>query len=182
METGYKVCDAMTEKPVTIGPNATLKQCAELMAKKHVGGVLVEEDGKLVGILTDKDIVRKAVAKGIPPGKKKAKDIMETKLITISPEKDIFEAITKMRDMDVRHLPVMDKGKFLGLITMKDILKIEPDLFDLMVEKFELKEEERKPVYRVSEKEGVCELCGEYSEELTYEDEAQLCPNCKEEL
>lgn len=182
METGYKVCDAMTEHPVTISPNATLKQCADLMAKKHVGSILVEEEGKIVGILSEQDIVRKAVAKGLPTGVKKVKDIMEEKLVTISPEKDIFDALTMMRDYNIRHLPVMGNGKFMGLVTMKDILKIEPDLFDILVEKFEIREEEKKPVYKARDQEGLCELCGEYAEDLESADGSKVCPDCKEEL
>lgn len=181
METGYKVGDAMTQKPVMISPTATLKQCADLMAKKHIGSVLVEEKDKIVGVLSEQDIVRKAVAKGTA-GKKKVKDIMEKNLITVSPDKDIFEAIRIMRDYNIRHLPVMHKGKFVGLVTMKDILKIEPDLFELLVEKFEIREEQKKPAHKIGENEGVCELCGEYAENLSTVDGIQVCPKCEEEL
>jgi len=146
METGIKVCDAMTEQPVTISPDATIKRCAETMARERVGALLVKDKDKLVGIVTERDIVKKVVVTDKKPSAVKAKDIMEKELITISPEKDIFEAIKKMRDYDVRHLPVVDRGKFLGLITMKDVLKIEPDLFDILVEKLDIREAERKPI------------------------------------
>jgi CBS domain-containing protein len=179
MDTGYKVGDAITKNPVTIKSSASLKQCADLMAKKHIGSVLVEEKGEIVGILSEQDIVRKAVAKGTA-GKKKVKDLMETNLVTITPDKDLFEAIRVMRDHNIRHLPVMHKGKFLGLVTMKDILKLEPDLFDLLVAKFEVREEGK--ILRAKEDEGVCELCGEYTETLEYTDGIQVCPDCKEEL
>ena len=179
MKTGIKVIDAMTEHPVTISSNATLKQAAALMAERHVGSLLVEEDKKVVGILSEQDIVRKAVAKG-NIGLFKVKNIMEEHLITISPDKDIFEAIITMRDHNIRHLPVMDKGKFYGLVTTKDILKIEPDLFDLLVEKIELREAERKPINRMTDKEGTCELCGQFSQELTEEDGSQMCTKCRE--
>ena len=181
METGLKVGDAMTVKPVTIKPDVSLKKCADIMAKKHVGSVIVEEKGEIVGVLSEQDIVRKAVAKGVA-GRKKVKDIMEKDLITIAPEKDLFDAIRTMRDYNIRHLPVMHKGKFVGLVTMKDILKVEPDLFDLLVEKFEIREEEKKPANKVNENEGVCELCGEYAEELSTVDGVQACPDCQEGL
>ena len=144
METGIKVCDAMTEQPVTISPTATVRQCAALMLKERVGALLVKNKENLVGIVTERDIVRKVTSKDKKPSSVRAKDIMETELITISPEKDIFDAIKKMRDYDVRHLPVLDRGKFLGLITMKDVLRIEPELFDILVEKLDIREEERK--------------------------------------
>jgi len=71
---------------------------------------------------------------------------METNLTTTTPDEDIFEALRIMRDYNIRHLPVMHQGKFVGLVTLKDILKIEPDLYEIMVEKIELREAERKPI------------------------------------
>lgn len=179
MKTGIKVIEAMTQHPVTIAPNATLKRAANIMAEMHVGSLLVEENKKIVGILSEQDIVRKAVAKGNIE-KYLVKNIMEENLITIPPEKDIFEAIKIMRDFNIRHLPVMQDGKFYGLITAKDILKIEPDLFELLIEKIELREEKRKPIYHISEREGICELCGEYSEELMPCDGSLMCSRCRE--
>lgn len=179
MKTGYKVIEAMTQSPVTVGANATLKRAAALMAEMHVGSLLVEENKQIVGIISEQDIVRKAVIKGNIE-KVLVKNIMESELITISPEKDIFEAITVMRDNNIRHLPVMQNGKFHGLVTTKDILKIEPDLFELMVEKIELKEAKRKPMYNISEREGICELCGEYSEEIVPFEGNLMCSRCRE--
>ena len=179
MKTGYKVGDAITKNPITIKASASLKQCADLMAKKHIGSLLVEEKGNIVGILSEQDIVRKAVAKGTA-GKKKVKDIMQKSLVTITPDKDLFDAIRVMRDHNIRHLPVMYKNKFLGLITMKDILKLEPDLFDLLVAKFEVREERK--ILRAEADEGVCELCGEYAKEIKSVEGINVCPNCEDEL
>ena len=178
MQTGIKVCDAMTEKPITVSAKTSLKDCAKLMSEQHVGSLLVKDDGKMVGIITEQDVVRKAVALG-KPSSTSVGTIMEENLIQISPEKDIFDALRTMRDYNIRHLPVADGSNFLGLITLKDILKIEPDLFDILVEKFEVREEERKPLYTQPEKEGVCELCGKYSTDLLYEDGSLVCVSCK---
>jgi signal-transduction protein with cAMP-binding, CBS, and nucleotidyltransferase domain len=181
MQTGITVADAMTQRPITVSPQATLKQCAALMAQKKTGSVVVaDKRGDFIGIITERDLVRKVLAKGLPAGRTRAKDIMEETIITISPEEDIFEALSVMRDADIRHLPVVQDGRLLGLVTMKDILKIEPDLFDILVQKFELREEARKPVFRQYEKEGVCGSCGKYDEELTYQDGVMLCSDCAE--
>lgn len=144
MTTGYTVADAMTHDPITITPKKTLKEAANVMAKHHVGALLVKEEGSVVGILTEQDMVRKGIAGRGNPAMRKIKDTMETNLVTINPEEDIFEAIRIMRDYNIRHLPVLHNGKFVGLVTMKDILKIEPDLYEILVEKIELREEERK--------------------------------------
>lgn len=145
INTGYTVADAMTRKPITISQNKTLRDAAKLMSKEHVGSLLVKEDDKIIGIMTEKDIVKKAVAELGNPAKKKVKDIMAEDLVTVNPQEDIFEALRIMRDYDFRHLPVMNDGTFVGLVTMKDILKIEPDLYEILVEKIELREAERKP-------------------------------------
>jgi len=179
METGFKVGEAMTEKPIAIGIDTTLNKCAETMKKNHVGALLVKDQEKLVGIITEQDIVRKAVAKDVLPSKIKVSEVMEKKLITTSPDEDIFEALKLMRDYNIRHLPVIHQGGLVGLVTLKDILKIEPDLFDLLIEKFELKEEEKKPIYTMREREGTCQSCGEYSEDLLNLEGIMTCENCR---
>lgn len=145
MKTGYKVMDAMTTKPVSINQDITLLDCARTMDEKHVGAVVVKDNEQSVGIVTEQDIVRKVVAKGINPLTEKAIDYMEKDLVTVSPDKDIYDALILMRDNNIRHLPVVEDNKMVGLLTIKDILKIEPQLFDIIVEKFELREESRKP-------------------------------------
>lgn len=75
---------------------------------------------------------------------------MATDLVTISPGKDVYDALILMRNHDIRQLPVIEKNKLVGFLTSKDILKIQPELFDLFIEKYELREEQRK----LSESEG----------------------------
>ena len=181
MKTGIRVIDAMTETPITIFSDITLKDCARIMAENHVGALLVKNDGELQGVLTEQDIVRKGVAAGLNPEKTKVRDIMAKDIITILPEKDIYDALIIMRDSNIRHLPVVDGKKMIGLLTLKDILKIEPQLFDIMVEKFELREESRKPIHQISPHEGICHSCGEYFEKLNNVDNSLLCDSCKAE-
>ena len=183
MKTGYKVGDAMTIKPVMVKKEMTLKKCAEIMSEKHVGSLLVEEKGKIVGIVTEQDMVRKAMAKLLDPSKTPIKKIMEIEILTTSPSKDIYDALKIMRDHNVRHLPVVDKGKFVGFLTIKDILKIQPQLFEIIVERFELREEARKPVFGGDENEGICEVCGNYSTNLEEADDgSKVCPQCKDTI
>ena len=178
MKTGITVADAMTEKPITVTPATTILQCAQLMKRKKVGSVVVQEKGDFVGILTERDIVRRVIAGGISP-KKKVREAMSSEMLTIAPEQDIFEALSLMRDADVRHLPVVSDGQLFGLVTMKDILKIEPDLFEILVQKFDLREESRKPVNRITEGEGVCQSCGSYSDDLQSQEGSLVCEECR---
>jgi len=146
METGYKVIDIMTNHPVTMKSDVTVKECAQAILSESVGSVLVVENNEIKGIITEKDIVTRLVAKGLDSKKTLLKDIMTPKsdMVFIEPNKDLYDAIIIMKDNGVRRLPVLDAGKIKGLLTLNDILKIEPDLFDIMVEKLDIREEERK--------------------------------------
>jgi CBS domain-containing protein len=146
MKTGYKVYDAMTQEPVCVGPEDTIINCANIMKDNKVGGIIVKEGKKLVGICTEQDFVHKLISENKNPIDFKIKDIMCSNVRTIEPDKDIFDAIMKMRDLNVRRLPVVSNGELVGMLTMKDIVKIEPQMFDLLVDKIELREEDNKPI------------------------------------
>jgi len=181
MKTGYKVHDCMTTKPISVSSDVSLEECAKVMASNHVGALVIKDNHQSKGLITEQDIVRKVLAKGINPLTKKVKDFMETKLIMTSPDDDIYDALIKMRDSNIRHLPVVDNGKMVGLLTLKDVLKIEPQLFELLVEKFELREETRKPINRVISNEAICQGCGAYVENVKKIKGSLLCERCAAE-
>jgi len=178
MKSGIQVVDAMTINIVSVSQDTTLTECAKIMKDARVGAVIVKKDGDSVGILTEKDMVRKVIAQGVDVNIEKVKDFMESKLITIEPGADIYDALIKMRDNNIRHLPVFGNGGMVGFLTIKDILKIEPQLFDIIVEKYELREESRKPINRVIQTEGICQTCGKYSEKVKDVDGSVLCGKC----
>ena len=144
MKTGISVHECMTTKPISVDRDAGLQDAAKLMADHRIGALLVKEHGTAVGIITDQDIVRHFVAKGINPLARSVRDLRAKELITISPEADIYDALVTMRDHGIRHLPVMQGRELIGLLPLKDILKVEPQLFDIVVEKYEIMEEGRK--------------------------------------
>jgi CBS domain-containing protein len=181
MKTGYKVGDAMTKKPITVSSITNLEECSKIMANNHVGSLLIKKNNILEGVLTEQDIVRKAVALGLDTKKINVSEIMVKELETIAPEEDIYNALVKMKDLNIRQLPVMRDNEMVGLLTLKDILKIQPQLFDLLVEKFELREASRKPIRNIIQTEGICEACGEYSEKIFQVDNSLLCKACKKE-
>ncbi len=179
MKTGIKVCDAMTQHPITVSVNSNLKECAEVMSEKHVGALLINDGEGLVGIITEQDIVRKAVLNDLKPAETKARDIMETSLVKIKPDDDIRKAMKLMGQLNIRHLPVFKGKEFIGLLTTKDVLKIEPQLFEILAAKIELKEEERKPINNIHENEGICQSCGNYSSMMYEVDGTLVCNNCR---
>lgn len=146
METGCKVLDVMTNKPVTVSPDASVMDAATTMKEKGVGSLLVMQGSELAGIMTEKDIVVKVVSENKDPSITKVKSIMTAKehIVSITPEKDVYEAMVIMRENEIRRLPVIQGNALKGLITQKDILKIEPALFELLVETIRIREEDRK--------------------------------------
>ncbi len=183
MKTGYKVADVMTIKPIMVDASFSLKDCAVKMSTQHVGSLLIESKNKIVGIITEQDLVRKAMAKLLNPEKTAVEKIMVKDFLKISPDKDIYDALKVMRDYNIRHLPVFEKGELVGFLTIKDILKIEPQLFELIVEKFEIKEESRKLKLNEDVGEGICEVCGNYTTHLfEASNGSKVCSDCKETL
>ena len=182
MKTGYKVCDAMTQNPIAVSPESSLQECARVMEANHVGALVIKKGEAIVGIVTEQDIVRKAVAHNMNPKTTKVSEVMAADVKKIEPGKDIFEALVYMKDKNIRHLPVSDNGKLLGLLTTKDILKIEPQLFDILVETIELREEERKPIKEQSPDEGICEICGECAAKISNVAGSRVCIKCKDSV
>ena len=148
MKTGVSVRDAMTLNVISVTPDFSISECAKVMQANKIGALLVTEDDVTLGILTERDIVRKGVISGKSMKSMLAHDVMEKNVISINPDADLYEAIGLMNDHDIRHLPVMEKKKIAGFLTIKDILKIEPQLFDLVAERYVLREENRKPTKR----------------------------------
>ncbi len=176
MNTGIHVADAMTQAPITVSSNASLLECAKIMTKEHVGALVVKDGEKPLGIFTEQDMVRKGMLQDKPASELKAKEVMEQNLVTITPEEDISDALLLMRDYNIKHLPVVHNNKMIGLVTAKDILKLEPDLFDLLVQKIELRESARK----LMRDKDLCQQCGNYSDELEDVDGVLVCDQCKE--
>jgi len=87
-----------------------------------------------------------------------------------------------MRDFDIKRLPVIKDKKFVGLLTLKDILKIEPQLFDMLVDRIELREEPSKPIRKITDNEGICSICGTFDQSLTKNpDGVFVCNTCLDE-
>ena len=171
MRTGLRVIDAMTKEPVTVTPDTSVFECAKKMKKEHLGSVIVQDKERLAGIISEQDLVHKIIASGVSSKKTPVKEIMTTDVVTITPDKDITDAMLKMSALNVRRLPVTEGAQLVGVLTMKDILKVEPQLFELIVDKIQLREEKLKPINRV----------GDYASFLFEQDDSLVCKDCREE-
>jgi CBS domain-containing protein len=117
MTTGVKACE----------PTATVLEAAKLMAQEDVGPTPIVEDGRLVGIVTDRDIVVKAVAQGKDVNSTKIGDIASRDLVTISPDMDMNDALELMAENQVRRLPVVEGDRLVGIVAQADIARMGRD-------------------------------------------------------
>ena len=175
MKTGISVRDAMTVKPVTAPIEARVQEIAKLMRKGKVGSIVITNKNKLVGIISEKDIVERVVAKVTDFLSLNARDIMTKELVTIDPKEDIYDALILMGNEEIRKLPVVENGKLVGLLTANDILKIEPALFEIMSIRTRIREEHRKPIRYF---EGRCDNCG-FQGPVYKTKQKYLCIACK---
>jgi len=118
-----KVRELMTKQPTTVGPGATLGEVATLMKQDDCGSIPVVEGGRLVGIITDRDIVVRGIAAGVDPKTQRVSKVMSSDPVTVGPEDDITDAEKKMADRQIRRLPVVDGGKLVGIIVTAQIAR-----------------------------------------------------------
>lgn len=179
MRIGIKVGDVMTRNFVSARPELPVLSAIKLMVKKRVGSLILEENGFLKGLLTEKDIMW-ALTKQKDLSNVKSMDICTRKVTTIKPSADIYDAIRIMRKGKLRRLPVTIKKKVIGYLTLKDILRIQPELFEIARQGYAIKwppkKEEKGPE---AIKEGMCEECGNF-EILYTEDGKLICEGCRD--
>src|SRR5438270_9781828 len=112
--------DVLSGDPVTVEASATVKDAAELMASKDIGNVLVVENGEVQGIVTDRDIVVRVLAKG-NAGDSSVREAASTDLETLSPDDSVQDALQKMQQANVRRLPVVEDGNPVGVVSIGDL-------------------------------------------------------------
>jgi CBS domain-containing protein len=107
----------------TMDPNATVFQALELMSEKNIGAVLVIEEDALVGILSERDYARKVALKGKGSRETRVREIMTGSVLFVKPEQSVEECMAIMTNKHIRHLPVLDGGRLIGLVSIGDIVK-----------------------------------------------------------
>jgi CBS domain-containing protein len=107
----------------SIAPNATVFDAIQLMADKNVGALPVVEDGRLAGIISERDYTRKVILKGKSSKETPVRDIMTEELITAHSGDSVTECMRVMTDKRIRHLPVMDGSKIIGLVSIGDLVR-----------------------------------------------------------
>lgn len=106
----------------TISPEATVFDAIHLMADKNIGALLVTKGDKLVGIISERDYTRKVVLKGRASKDTPVRDILSGHVISVSPEHSVDECLRLMTEHRVRHLPVLDGDKIMGVVSIGDLV------------------------------------------------------------
>jgi CBS domain-containing protein len=115
------VREVMTPNPIVLNHDASAQEAARRMRDAGVGGILVQAEGELLGIVTDRDIVVRVVADGKAPEQTKLADCCSDQLHTLAPDLDAGEAVQAMRAFAVRRIPVVEHGKPVGIVSIGDL-------------------------------------------------------------
>ncbi len=107
----------------SVEPSIMVYRAIEVMCEKNIGGLLIVEDGKLVGIFTERDYARKLILKGKSSKDTPIRDLMTSNLITVTPDTSIDDCMRVMVGRKIRHLPVLEEGVLVGLISIGDVVR-----------------------------------------------------------
>jgi CBS domain-containing protein len=120
-----KLKNIMVENVKTAGLKNTAQELAVLMNRYQIGCVIIVDEEQPVGIVTERDIMKRVVSKGIPPKSLKAVDVMSKPLITATPWMPAGDAAKAMLKWNIKKLPVVEKGRLVGVVTFTDLLRVE---------------------------------------------------------
>lgn len=123
MKTIKEILEGKGSHVWTIAPDASVMDALRLMAEKEVGALAVTEDGKLVGIISERDYARKVVLKGRASRDTRVQEIMATRVICTQIDQTVDECMALMTEKRIRHLPVMSDGQMVGMVSVGDLVK-----------------------------------------------------------
>ncbi len=122
----------MVPNPVTINEHATVYEGVKLMEKHGIASlIVVNDDGRVLGVVTAKDIVLRVIARGLDPYTVKMRDIVSKPVTVVEPDEPLKSVINRMIGTGHGHIPVVDEGgRPIGIVTVDDVLKIVPELLE----------------------------------------------------
>lgn len=174
------VREAMSSPVVTISEDRSVVEAAKTMSDRSIGAVVIvsKKDGQPVGIVTERDLVFRVIAKDTVPRDVNVKEIMSSPLRVVDPDTSLEEAMRMMGRLNIRRLGVTYKGKLEGLITDKDILRVMPTLIEIARERSRI---HGGSVPTGPSLVGYCDACGLYSTNLRSVSGEFICEDCRAE-
>lgn len=179
------VKDIMSSPVITIDEEAPANKVAELMDKHTLGCIIVtSKEEKPLGIITERDLVRRVLARNIESDSIKAKEVMTSPLITVEPDVRISEVARRMSRRNIRRLGVVYKGELMGVLSSKDVLAVMPELIEIIQEEALIEGENRVQQARgeYPPLAGYCDNCGIWTDTLREVNGEYLCGDCAAEL
>jgi CBS domain-containing protein len=137
MKTLKQLLQSKPHGILTIAPEARVFDALKLMAEKNVGALLVVDSGKLVGIITERDYARKVILKGKSSLDTPVREIMTNAVLYVHPDQSVEQCMALMTDKRVRHLPVMDGGQLIGVLSIGDLVKETISEQEFMIKQLE---------------------------------------------
>jgi CBS domain-containing protein len=131
-DVSLRVEDVMVKEVITIDENMTVSEAADIMNKFEIGCVIGVRKGKAMGILTERDVLKRVVAVGKDAKKTKVKDAMTSPLVVAEPSMDLGEAVKLMFQMKIKKLPVVDGKRLVGLVSLTDIARFQPQMISIL--------------------------------------------------
>jgi len=122
MTTVKHILDTKGRRVHSIGPDAFVFDALKMMAEKNIGSLAVLEDGKLVGIITERIYAREIALKGRTSAQTLVRDVMSTNVVCVRPDQSVEECMAVMTAKTVRHLPVVDDGQIVGVVSIGDMV------------------------------------------------------------
>jgi CBS domain-containing protein len=131
-DMSLKVGDVMVKEVVTIDENFSVREAADIMNKFEIGCLIGVRRGKAMGILTERDVLKRVVAEGKDASKIRVKDVMTSPLVVAEPSMDLAEAVKLMFQMKIKKLPVVDEKRLVGLVSLTDIARFQPQMITIL--------------------------------------------------
>ena len=182
LRTRMLVKDVMSSPVITVGLNEKVDKVAKLMEIQRLGSIIVtDKDEKPVGIITERDLVTRVLAKNKLPSKLIAKDVMTTPLVTINTDETLSNTARQMSRLNLRRLCVIYKGDLVGLVSSKDVLAITPELLETIQEKTRIEDSQIEETAENPPTAGYCDRCSQWSSRLREKEGEFLCVDCQTE-
>ena len=137
MKTIAQILDGKAHEIITIRPSDSVLVALEVLAAYNIGALPVVENGKLVGIFSERDYARKVALKGLTSGVTEVHEIMTSHVHCASLQHSVVECMSLMTDKHIRHLPVMDKEQLLGMLSIGDLVKVIIDDQQFQIQQLE---------------------------------------------
>lgn len=173
------VREIMNSPVITGSEEETIEDIAQRMYDCKISSVIIMNGQNPAGIVTDRDIITKVVAKNKKPSEVLVKEIMSSPLHTIEDEKTVTEATKFMRKMDIKKLGVVDKEKLMGILSITDIVSVMPEIYAIVAEKSRIMASES--MEKTAHLAGICDSCDQWDDDLHGTDGRYLCHDCRME-